>query len=48
VWDCFGLLSFFVARRTSEIGVRMALAAPARDVFRLVVGNGMPLVVAEI
>ena len=44
----FGLLSFSVARRTSEIGVRMALGARPRDVFRLVVGNGMRLVLAGL
>ena len=44
----FGLLSFSVARRTSEIGVRMALGAQPRDVFRLVVGNGMGLVLAGL
>lgn len=44
----FGLLSFSVARRTGEIGVRMALGARPRDVFRLVVGNGMRLVLAGL
>ena len=44
----FGLLSFSVVRRTSEIGVRMALGAQPRDVFRLVVGNGMGLVLAGL
>jgi predicted permease len=44
----FGLLSFSVARRTNEIGVRMALGAQPGDVFRLVVGNGMGLVLAGL
>jgi predicted lysophospholipase L1 biosynthesis ABC-type transport system permease subunit len=44
----FGLLCFSVARRASEIGVRMALGAHSRDVFRLVVGNGMRLVFAGL
>ena len=44
----FGLLSFSVARRISEIGVRMALGARPRDVFRLVIGNGMQLVLAGL
>jgi putative ABC transport system permease protein len=41
----FGVLQFSVARRTSEIGVRMALGARPADIFRLIVGNGMALVV---
>jgi predicted permease len=40
----YGILSFTVARRTSEIGIRMALGAESRDIFRLVVGQGVRLV----
>lgn len=44
----YGVLSFNVARRTSEIGIRMALGAGPRNIFRLFVGGGMRLVMAGL
>ena len=40
----YGLLSYEVARRTREIGIRTAMGAQQRDVLRLVVGQGIALV----
>jgi len=37
----YGALSYAVAKRTSELGLRMAIGATATDVLRLVLGSGM-------
>ena len=39
----YGLLSYEVARRTREIGVRMAMGARPSDVLRFIVGQGIAL-----
>jgi len=44
----YGVMAYAVAERTSELGLRIALGAQARDILKLVVGQGMVLVMTGI
>jgi predicted permease len=48
VLGVYGVVSFAAVQRTREIGIRMALGGTARDVVRLVLRQGVSMVIAGL
>jgi predicted permease len=44
----YGLVAYSAARRTREIGIRMAVGAPSRSVLRMVLRHGLALAIAGV
>jgi putative ABC transport system permease protein len=44
----FGVIAYLVARRTTEIGIRMALGAPRASILQMVVRQGMRMVLIGV
>jgi predicted permease len=44
----YGVVSHTIGQRMREIGIRVALGATARDVLRLIVGQGLAMVIAGV
>jgi putative ABC transport system permease protein len=44
----YGVMSYAVTQRTTEIGIRVTMGAQPRDVFRIIVGEGLRLALVGV
>jgi len=44
----YGIMSWSVAQRTQEIGIRLAVGADSREIFKLILGRGLKLTAAGL
>src|SRR4029453_431844 len=44
----YGVMSYAVSRRTHEIGIRLSLGAEPRRIVRMIVGQGMVLILIGV
>jgi ABC-type antimicrobial peptide transport system permease subunit len=44
----YGLIQYSIATRTQEIGLRIAIGAQATDIFRMMIGEGLTLILTGL